>query len=150
MSIGTTRTVARQRTHVVTGEPELVRAALARAHEEGRLVRLTDGDALPDGRVRVTAELLDVTGGAGRRWLRSVPRPTLLQVVTVLVALAALAGLVWVIVLAVLAIVAAVTAAIAWVQAHAVLIIVGAVVLLLLCCGGAASCAGLHCGGCRG
>jgi hypothetical protein len=72
-----------------------------------------------------------------------------------LLAAAAIAGLVWLIVLAVLELIAIVTAlvalVVAWVQANWAWLVLGVIaVLALLVRLGSSSCAGLHCGGCRG
>jgi len=69
---------------------------------------------------------------------------------------AAIAGLVWLLVLAVAELVAILTAlvalVVAWVQANWVWLVLGAIAVLVLLVrlGGSSSCAGLHCGGCRG
>jgi hypothetical protein len=72
-----------------------------------------------------------------------------------LAATAAIGGLVWLIVLAVTELVAIVTAlvalVVAWVQENWVWLVLGAIALLMLLVRlGGSSCAGLHCGGCRG
>lgn len=135
--------------HVITGEPALVWAALSRANEEGRLVRVEQGRQLAGGRVQLVAQLHPVPGRS--RW--ELAQPWLVRVAklaAVLAALAAVGGLVWLLVLAVLEVIAVVTAAVAWVQAHLALLVVGGVVLLLLAAMSSGSrCSGLHCGGCR-
>ncbi len=136
--------------HVITGEPALVWAALSRAYEEGRLVRVEQGRTLPGGRVQLVAQLGAVTGRS--RW--ELARPWLVRVAKLaafLAVLAAVGGLVWLLVLAVLEVIVVVTAAVAWVQAHLALLIVGAVALLVLfaAMSSESRCSGLHCGGCR-
>jgi hypothetical protein len=125
---------------VVVGEPDQVRAAMLRAHADGRLMSLIDGEELPGGYVRVTADLIDPT--APGRW-----RPWLVGA-AVLVGAAALAAVVWLVAMAVLAAVAVVAAAVAWVQTHR-LAIGGVALMLAVLGGGGASCADVHCGGCR-
>ncbi len=136
------------RTHAVVGDPDQVRAAMARAHADGRLVGLTHGEQLPGGLVRVTAELRDPTPTS--RWRRIRPW---LTGAAVLLGVAAVAALVWLLVLAVLALVAAVTAAAVWVKAHLLLLGAGALILLALVfsAGRSSSCSGvhIHCRGCR-
>jgi ABC-type multidrug transport system permease subunit len=137
--------------HVITGEPALVWAALSRANEEGRLVRVERGRRLPGGRVQLVAQLHSVPTRS--RW--ELVRPWLVRVAklaAVLAVVAAVGGLVWLLVLAVLEVIALVTAVVAWVQANLALLIVGAVALLVLFLAAMASgsrCSGLHCGGCR-
>lgn len=116
---------------------------MGRAHADGRLVRLMDGEELPNGLVRVTADLIEPA--PSDRWRRL--RPWLVGA-AVLVSGAALAAVVWLVVLAVLDAVVAVTAAVTWVQAHRP-VIGGAALMLAVLGGGGASCADGHCGGCR-
>lgn len=127
------------RTHVVVGEEDQVAAVMVRARETGRLVAVGEIERLAGDQVRVTAQLREPTRS---RWERV--RPWLLGFGWLL-AVAAVAGAVWLIVLGVLALMA-------WVQAHLVGIVAGAALLVLLglvLLGGAATCEGLHCGGCR-
>lgn len=135
----------RTRTHHVVGERDAVRTALECAYADGRLVGLRSPALLPDGRVRVTAELLEPAPAVHSRRTMSL-RPWLIDL-GVLAGIAAAGAAVWLIVLGVLALIALITTAVAWVSAHLVLILVG-LGLLLLCCGGG-RCAGVHCGGCR-
>lgn len=131
--------VAKTRTHVVVGDQDQVAAVMVRARETGRLVSLSEVRSLPGAQVQVTARLREPTRS---RWEQV--RPWLIGLGWVL-ALAGVAGAVWLIVLGVLAL-------IAWVHAHLVGIVAAAVLLVLLglaCAGGAATCEGLHCGGCR-
>jgi hypothetical protein len=148
MTARTTATVA-VRTHVVVGERELVGVALQGAYRDGRLRALGQPIELDDGRVQVTAELLDSAApasaaGRGRRRTRAV-------LVGLAVALAAVAviGLVWLVVIAVTTLIGLAQAAVAWISAHLLLIGLVAVGLLLLA-GSTAARAGLHCRGCRG
>jgi hypothetical protein len=128
----------------VVGDPDQVRAAMARARADGRLVSLGRSEELPGGLVRVTANLVDPT--PVDRWRRL--RPWLVGA-AVLVGITAAAALAWLVILAVFAVIAAVTAAVVWVQTH--LLVIGglALALVLLLGAGGASCAGSHCGGCR-
>lgn len=136
------------RTHVVIGEPAQVRSVLELAHTEGRLMGVTGAALLAPGRVRVTADLVDLAP-VRSRWQRI--RPWLVRSAVLLAVVAAGAAL-WLLVLAVIAlvstVVAAVTAVVAWITAHwmvLALVLVGLVLLL-----GGSACRGLHCGGCRG
>lgn len=127
------------RTHVVVGDQDQVAAVMVRARETGRLVSLGQVQRLAGDQVQVTAQLREPTRS---RWQRV--RPWLIGLGWLL-AVAAVAGAVWLIVLGVLAL-------IAWVHAHIVGIVAGGCLLVLLgvvCAGGAATCEGLHCGGCR-
>ncbi len=138
--------------HVITGEPDLVYAALRRADEEGRLAAVTEARILSDERVRLVAHLRAPARG-GPRWQRV--RPWLVgagKLAAVLAVVGVVAGLVWLTVLAVMAVVALVTAVIAWIHAHLAALVMGAVllVLLLLACLSGGGCGGMHCGGCRG
>lgn len=136
------------RTHVVTGSPDHVRAALHRAAVDGRLAAVGDPVELPDRRVQVTAELHEplrtrriVTSAEVWRWLR----PALL----VLLVAAVAGGAVWGVVLLVEALIAALTAFGVWLAAQLPLIIAIGVGLLLLAVPAGARCVGMHCGGCR-
>lgn len=141
----------RSRVHVITGEQQMVRAALTRAWSDGRLVSMEPPLALPGGRVRVLAHLRPPA--PQRRW--ELVRVWLVRVAkfaAVLAVLAAVAGVVWLVVLAVLEVIALVTAAVAWIHAHLALLLVGGVALLFvlgMAVSGGDRCAGLHCGGCR-
>lgn len=142
-----TTTATAVRTHVVTGHPTHVNAALRRAALDGRLAGLRDPMTLPDHRVRVTADLREPTRPRftfptdSWRWLR----PVLLGLLVVALA----GGVVWCMVLLVQALIAAVAALGVWVAAKLPLIIAIGVVLVLLAVPAGARCVGMHCGGCR-
>lgn len=136
-----TTTADRVRTHLVIGERDQVRAALARAYADGWLVDVRGLVALPGDRVQLTADLCEPASRNRRRW------PWL--VLAWLLAAAAAAGVVWLLVLAVAAVTAAVAAALAWLSAHLPVLVLAAVALLLVFSAGS-RCGGLHCGGCRG
>lgn len=136
------------RTHVVTGTPVHVRAALHRAAMDGRLAGVRDPVELADRRVRVTADLREpirprstVTAASVWRWLR----PTLLG----LLAVATAAGVVWGMVLLVTALITALTALGACIAVKLPVIIAIGVGLLVLAVPAGARCVGVHCGGCR-
>jgi hypothetical protein len=147
----TTTEQVRVQTHVITGEPDQVWAALERARTDGRLVAVTEARVLAGDQVRVVTRLR-VPEGQRSRWQRI--RPWLIgtgKVLAVLAGLASVAALVWAVAWAVMAVVALVVAVIAWVHAHLVgiaLAVAGVIALLVLLGGG--GCGGIHCGGCRG
>jgi sterol desaturase/sphingolipid hydroxylase (fatty acid hydroxylase superfamily) len=151
--VNTTTEQVRARTHVITGAPDEVWAALQRARADGRLVAVTEARVLSDQRVRVVTRLR-VPEGERSRWQRL--RPWLLgvsRVLLVLAGVAAVAALVWAIVWAVMAVVALVAAVIAWVHAHLLgigLTVAAFVALLVFLGAGGGGCGGMHCGGCRG
>lgn len=145
-------TASAVRTHVVTGHPAHVMAALQRAAIEGRLAGVPSGVELPGRRVQVTADLRDPARplptfptGSMSRWLR----PALIG----LLVAAAVGGAIWGLVLLVSALIAALTAfgawLGAWLGAQLPLIIAIGVGLLLLAIPAGARCVGVHCGGCR-
>jgi hypothetical protein len=149
MTARTTATGA-VRTHVVVGERELVGVALQGAYRDGRLRALGQPIELDDGRVQVTAELLDPAApasaaGRGRRRTRAC-----LLGLAVALAAVAVVGLVWLLVVAVAALIGLVQAAVAWICSHLLLIGLAALGLVLLAGSAAARCTGLHCRGCRG
>jgi fatty acid desaturase len=148
--MGTTEQV-RAKTHVITGDPDQVWAALERARADGRLVAVTEARVLSGQRVRVVTRLR-VPERESSRWERV--RPWLVGTAKLLAALAGIAALValaWAVVWAVMAVVALVAVAIAWVHAHllGIGLAAAAFVALLVFLGGG-GCGGIHCGGCRG
>jgi len=143
------------RTHVIVGWPDEVRAALDRAHADGRLVGVDEVSRLADRQVQVSAQLREPTAPRFR-WLVRWSWPSArvwLRVALVLLGAAAVAGLVWAVVAAVTALVAVVSAAVsavaAWVSTYWPVLAGIALVLLLCTTGRAARCVGMHCGGCR-
>lgn len=140
----------RSTAHLITGKRDEVRAALARAHELGRLVSIEGGQLLPGGQVRVLAYLL---GTERNRWERC--RPWLVvagKALVVMTLLAGIGGVAWLIVLGVLELIALVTSVVAWVQAHWGASLAGGVLLAFLALAGLSGggCGGLHCRRCRG
>jgi hypothetical protein len=131
--------------HVIVGDRYQVVAALRLAQAEGRLQDITEARALPGGRVRLAARLLDLPP-ARTPWQRIRPW---LTAVAVLLCVAAAVALVWLTVLAVMALIALVTTVVTWIWTHLVVICLVILGLLFLGAGGA-SCVGMHCGGCRG
>lgn len=136
------------RTHVITGYPLHVGAALHRAASDGRLAGVRHPVELPGRRVQVTADLREpVASAAGFpaastwRWLR----PLLVGLLVVAVA----AGAIWGMGLLVQALIAAIAALGAWVVAQLPLIIAMGVGLLVLAVPAGVRCVGVHCGGCR-
>jgi hypothetical protein len=133
------------RTHVVEGEQEQVGSALARAASEGRLVRVSGVEELPEQTVRLVAQLRDQDLRGARR------RRTWLVAGAVVAGTTAVAGVVWLVVEVVLAVIEFVHAVVAWGGAH--LLGIGVVAVLLLVHvvrrASGSSCSGLHCGGCR-
>jgi VIT1/CCC1 family predicted Fe2+/Mn2+ transporter len=150
--MATTTEQGRAKTHVITGEPDQVWAALERARADGRLVAVTEARVLSDARVRVVTRLR-MPEPDRSRWQRV--RPWLIgaaKALAVLACVVAVAALVWAIVWAVMAVVALVVAAIAWVHAHllGISLTVAAFIALLVFLGAGGGCGGIHCGGCRG
>jgi hypothetical protein len=143
------RTGGLVRTHVITGWPAQVQAALQRAQADGRLVRVDEMTELADEQVQVTAQLRE---DRARRfaWLTRLPWPSAqfwAQLAVWVLGLAAVAGVVWALVAAVSALV---SAAVAVVSAYWPALVGIAVVLVLLgTASGAKRCVGMHCGGCR-
>jgi hypothetical protein len=138
------------RTHLVVGQRELVSAALMGAYRDGRLRAIGQSVELDDGRVQVTAELLEPAAPAspaGTGWRRA--RACLLGLVVAL-AVAAVVGLVWLLFVAMTALIGLMQVAVAWISSHLLLIGLVALGLLLLAGSSAAGCTGLHCRGCRG
>lgn len=136
------------RTHVVTGHPAHVNAALRRAVLDGRLAGVRNPVELSDHQVQVTADLREplppphaTSPASVWHWLRPV-------LVGLLVAASAV-GVIWGMVLLVQALIAAVTVMAAWMAAKLPLIIAIAVGLLVLALPAGARCIGAHCGGCR-
>lgn len=111
---------------------------------------------VPGELVATRLELMPVR----RSWIPIPVRPVswarvALQAAGVLGALAVVAGAEWLVVAAVLLLIADVAVlvalVVAWVQAHLLLIVAAVGLLLFLFLRfGRSSCAGLHCGGCRG
>lgn len=141
-------TASAVRTHVVTGPPAHVLAALQRAAIDGRLAGVHSGVELPGRRVQVTADLRDPARprptfptASMSRWLR----PALIG----LLVAAALGGAIWGLVLLVSALITALTAFGAWLGTQLPLIVAIGVVLLVLATPAGARCVGVHCGGCR-
>jgi hypothetical protein len=144
------------RTHLVVGWPDQVRAALARADADGRLVGIGAVTELADRRVQVNAQLRE---DKPRRfpWALRLSWPSArvwLWLAMGVLGAAAVAGVVWAVVAAVTALVAAVSAGVsvvtAWVSTYWPALAGIAIVLVLLgTAGGVKKCAGLHCGGCR-
>lgn len=148
---------ASTRTHVVTGDRGQVQTALEVAYAAGRLVDVREFTELDDARVRVVAELREPAPATAARWAvpawlvpRWPARPWLLaaRVVGVLAAGAGATAVVLAVVALVTTVVGAIAAALAWVSANLALILAVGVALVLVL-GGGATCAGLHCGGCR-
>jgi hypothetical protein len=137
------------RPRVIVGQPDEVRAALERAHADGRLVQVDELTELADHQVQVTAQLReDRPQRFG--WLSRLPWPSAgfwAQLAVWVLGLAAVAGVVWAVIAAVTALVSAVVAA---VSAYWPALVGIAVVLALLgTASGAKRCVGMHCGGCR-
>lgn len=138
-------TRAPARSHVIVGDEVQVRAALARAHADGRLVRVGEIAELGEHRVQVTAGLrAPAPGRTGWAW----------RLAAAALVLAAAAGLVWLLVVAVTALIGAVsagvTAVLGWLSGQLPLLVLGAALVLLLVSSAGSRCAGLHCRGCRG
>jgi hypothetical protein len=137
------------RTHLVVGWPDQVRAALERAHADGRLVGVDEVTQLADRQVQVTAQIRE---DQPRRfaWLSRLPWPSAeiwAQLAVWVLGIAAVAGVLWAVIAAVTALVSAVIAAVStyWPALAGIAI----VLLLLGAAGGAKKCVGMHCGGCR-
>ena len=149
--MGTTEQV-RAKTHVITGEPDQVWAALERARADGRLVAVTEARVLSGDRVQVVTRLR-VPEGERSRWQRIRPWLSIAaKVLAVLAGVAAVSALVWGVVWLVMTVIALVAFVIAWVHVHllGIGLVVAAFVTLLVFLGAGGGCGGIHCGGCRG
>jgi hypothetical protein len=105
-------------THVVTGDRDEVRAALKRAHTDGRLLSISNACLLPGNRVWLIAVLLDPLAPQ-TPWQRI--RPWVLGIAA-LAGVAAFAVLSCLVVSAVVALVAAMVKILFWIIAHLLLI----------------------------
>ncbi|GAA5139169.1 hypothetical protein [Pseudonocardia adelaidensis] len=144
------------RTHVITGWPDQVHAALERAQADGRLVGVGDVTELPDRQVQVNAQLRDEQPQRAR-WISRLRWPATWVWAWIgagVLGVGAVAGVAWAVVTAVSALITAVSAAVdaatGWVGTYWPALAGIALVLLLLgTAGGVKRCTGMHCGGCR-
>jgi hypothetical protein len=151
--MGATTEQGRAKTHVITGDPDEVWAALERAGVDGRLVAVTEARVLSGDRVQVVTRLR-VPEGQLSRWQQVRPWLSVAaKVLAVLSVVAAVAALLWAVVWAVMAVIALVAAVIAWVHVHLMgicLAVTGLIALIVLLGAGGGGCGGIHCGGCGG
>jgi hypothetical protein len=140
------------RTHVITGWPDQVHAALERAKADGRLVEISDVTELPDRQVQVNAQLRDEQPQR-TRWSSRLTWPEARVWAWIGAGVLGVVG-VWAVVAAVSALITAVSAALdaatVWVATYwPALAGIALVLLLLATAGGVKRCTGMHCGGCR-